>query len=1664
MKKLLIVIISSLFICLALFASSDFEVTNIARYSIRGGSDVSSNEVITAVRYQDVDFTEDPENIKTQTLTAANKIFLKADLMIWGPSDRNFYFRSTFSNSMYANKIKFTVIDLSTGEVTELQNNEENHFESSTFLFKGNRKYMIFLEAEDIKNTINLESALFSLELVKKEDNAILGLVANKLLIKNNLKLKTAPENNSEQEFDKNKDLSVFGILELDNLLKENIYFTIDLDKNVEFSTFELYIDGKKIELIYDDILKKYRTEDLNYNGELKIELYIRDAKHIGTIQKGSIALEVNYNGKKYDEIRNSVIYKKDQNILIEKISKTALASIGDLVKYEVIIKNSLDEEFYEIDFIDILPKGMDFIENSVKVPENFTLVKVEKRSGNEIHIKLKVNNKTKSVESEKLIYMTRVNTNAKDGKNINRVTMIGKTSLEQVFTSNIATAEVKVDKDNFYDKGIIIGKVYLDLDEDGMFNEEKDIPVSGVKIFLENGDFAISDRFGKYSIYGVEALTHVAKVYRNTLPLGTKTKNISYLHSENGESRFIDLKKAELGRADFALVLDGSRDLEFIKKILEKRYEVLVQNDYELDRAIEGKFLDQKKLGSRNEPSGERGVINSGRELDIEAIRSSILYENFKVEEKEEEKKKSLIEEWNLIPDHRLEAALYTFTNDLDIINVEDKKLVPEYMSFQVKGPGEGTLKLFTNDVEVSPANITLTAKVAETNVFFLEYSSVKLDPGKTVLRLSYHDMFGVERARIEKEVFVRGQYADVKVEIVDSSEDNTLKKIKVTGTDQYGYGIDQSLTVTIDANKGRFITQDGVTESSVTFVTNLDGYGEVGYRPNPGKSKVNFKIKAEGKEKEVSLDVEGDQQDFFLNGIIEGRYNFSKNKDMNFFFEKEIDSHRDKFFYRGSVYAEGNIDDIGYLTLTYDTNKDNEDKFFAYRDPEDYYPIFGDNSTKGYVGKSKDNLFLKMERNQSYILYGDYKTGELLNQRLRLGRYNRTLTGAVVKYEDDNILATTFIAETSNVKYQEEFRGEGVSGPYKLSRREIVEGSEKVVLIIRDKISGITLEEKNLVSGEDYKLEYDFGRLYFSEPIPSIDLDFNPIYIQVSYEVEDEEGKKSLVYGGEANYKVNDKVMVGTSIFKDERETEKQEIVNFHAIYETEHMLLVAEQSFTKDGLNERGDAISILAQYEKENLKAEAIYEKATPEYDNEDASVEDSIHRGKINVEYGFEEKGKVKLESSLEERTLESGSKDRKIDTYLGYESEWIKNFKYEAGLRQYIKENITELESVYSLGGRVTWKGMEDDKLKLFLEYEQAIENPDQKRIAIGADYKLFERTSVYMRHELVSELGDFYYLEGDEKNNRTAFGVKTNYLETEVYSEYREQNNDESVIPEFAYGLKRKFKPIENLEIFGTFERVEALNAEESSETNLTVGYDYEEIKFGRMRGEFEFEIEDKSSFLNKLSYGKQLNKSTYFIAKNRYYIEGDEEENRFLVGLAYRDAKDNSYHALNKYEFNYSKNIVDENYKKYTHILRSAHNFQSETNSEKNITFAAKSSNINYDGTESSYRSYLIAGGISYDLFENWTAGINLATLFDSETNIDYGLGFELGYIFKNNLWLSLGYNFIGFRDKDFDPNGELAQGLFLRFRMNVGDIFDKYKAKGKKEPPEQVEIVDG
>jgi hypothetical protein len=62
-----------------------------------------------------------------------------------------------------------------------------------------------------------------------------------------------------------------------------------------------------------------------------------------------------------------------------------------------------------------------------------------------------------------------------------------------------------------------------------------------------------ISDVEGKYSICGLKPITHVLKVDKSTLPVGSRLATISNRQAGDAGSRFVDLKFGELHRADFA-------------------------------------------------------------------------------------------------------------------------------------------------------------------------------------------------------------------------------------------------------------------------------------------------------------------------------------------------------------------------------------------------------------------------------------------------------------------------------------------------------------------------------------------------------------------------------------------------------------------------------------------------------------------------------------------------------------------------------------------------------------------------------------------------------------------------------------------------------------------------------------------------------------------------------------------------------------------------------------------------------------------------------------------------------------------------------------------------------------------------------------------------------
>ncbi len=119
---------------------------------------------------------------------------------------------------------------------------------------------------------------------------------------------------------------------------------------------------------------------------------------------------------------------------------------------------------------------------------------------------------------------------------------------------SNVASATVQVDAGVFSDESFILGKVFADCNENG-FRIAGEPGVPGVRFYLEDGSFVISDGLGKFSLYGVKPRTHVLKADRSTLPAGAEMEALGPAQWRRWRKpRSSTPRPGELHRADFAI------------------------------------------------------------------------------------------------------------------------------------------------------------------------------------------------------------------------------------------------------------------------------------------------------------------------------------------------------------------------------------------------------------------------------------------------------------------------------------------------------------------------------------------------------------------------------------------------------------------------------------------------------------------------------------------------------------------------------------------------------------------------------------------------------------------------------------------------------------------------------------------------------------------------------------------------------------------------------------------------------------------------------------------------------------------------------------------------------------------------------------------------------
>jgi flagellar motor protein MotB len=187
-----------------------------------------------------------------------------------------------------------------------------------------------------------------------------------------------------------------------------------------------------------------------------------------------------------------------------------------------------------------------------------------------------------------------------------------------------------------------------------------------------------------------------------------------------------------------------------------------------------------------------------------------------------------------------------------------------------------------------------------------------------------------------------------------------------------------------------------------------------------------------------------------------------------------------------RLAFYVNGQISERWRLTASADTREGpvedlfsnfldkSPDSLFRRIDPDYYYPTFGDDGVVEEMAPTLGKFFVKASRGESYGLWGNFKVGYLDNE---LAHVDRGLYGANAYYGSESttsfgarrIAVDGFAAEPGTMSSYEQFRGTGGS-VYFLRHQDILRGSERVRIELRDKDSGIVTGVVNLRYGLDY------------------------------------------------------------------------------------------------------------------------------------------------------------------------------------------------------------------------------------------------------------------------------------------------------------------------------------------------------------------------------------------------------------------------------------------------------------------------------------------------------------------------------------------------------------------------------------------------------------------
>jgi hypothetical protein len=966
-------------------------------------------------------------------------------------------------------------------------------------------------------------------------------------------------------------------------------------------------------------------------------------------------------------------------------------------------------------------------------------------------------------------------------------------------------------------------------------------------------------------------------------------------------------------------------------------------------------------------------------------------------------------------------------------------------------------------------------------------------------------------------------------------------LLKIGIKVYDAAGVLITTPVKLLIETSLGRLNVDGYSTQVNTLEVATKTGEACLNLIASTVAGESQLRVSSGAVKVQGTVDFVPDLRPMLVVGLVEGAISLTKFKKdaltpniattdfdetlRNFAKTTESDdgNKRQTAAGRVAMFVKGTIKGEYLLTAAYDSDKIVQQKLFRDIDPNTYYPVFGDASIKNFDAQSTSRLYVRVDKDKSYLLYGDYITAAA-DEAVKLASYSRSLTGGKYHFENETVKVNAWAARDTLRAYVDEQPGLGVSGPYSVGQPNAVANSEKVELLVRDRNqNSIILKRELLTRFVDYDFEPFTGKILFRKPVPSVDENLNPISIRTTYEV-DEGGEKFWVGGVDAKLKMGP-VSIGASHVEDKNTFAPYKLSGLNAEIklgtQTYFVAEIAKSTGTQfynqsieaitsatsgsptslggvvpSAVKQTGQAARLELRHTTDDVQARAYVSKADADFQNSNAGVTAGREEAGANISYKINEKIVVTAEATHTKDTASDSKRDAgslsvnykisdmfMLDVGVSHVKELGKSGALSVTTLQNSQSSVPglgfasttgygistgngasllpsltsttantaatgQIDNEYtSLRARLTAKVTED--VSLYGEHERAADDTGRQRSAIGAEYRINEKSRLYGRYEFENTLsGNVDGRSLDGTNTRTSvIGIDTEYMKDgQLFSEYRLTGNSNSFDAAAAVGVRNQWNIAEGLVINTSAER-QALRPFEGARGDavaMSLGAVYSANPIYKLGGKLEYRTSRPTDQWNAtFAYDRKLDSNWSAIVRDLHMYThdkwntgaGDQTQNRFQLGVAYRDLESNKFNALARMEYRTDINTAVADPKDTTTNIFSLHgNYHPSRPLTLNGQAAFKYVNETFGNVTSKWQGMLVSGRFTYDITERIDTSIMASRMWGTGASVS-GIGVEVGTRLVDNMWLGLSYNKGKFVDTELFSSNASWTGWHLR-----------------------------